>query len=331
MVCIGNDKRIEALEMASETPWGQALLRNNPVFQRLSEELRDEQCSDQERVSYIHEMEQLHTFSHLINRTRRRDIGNFTTRKPEAVSVDFTPQQQLLHDSLLTTQQNILRRTHGDINVKFLMSTIRRQAASCLYGLAPLLRTILTRHIDPMLLTEADEEGAFFSDASFASLEPVKEQILKVLALADHLDTYDPKLEALLTIVHDKQKLPNNKLLLFSSFLHTLFYVLERLQQANIRVAFIHGGTSDEERRLLRDRFSRPKEDVEALDMLLSSEVGCEGLDYQFCDCLVNYDLPWNPMRIEQRIGRIDRYGQQSETVAIYNLDYTWNGGCRNL
>ena len=54
--------------------------------------------------------------------------------------------------------------------------------------------------------------------------------------------------------------------------------------------------------------------------MLLSSEVGCEGLDYQFCDCLVNYDLPWNPMRIEQRIGRIDRYGQQSETVAIYNL-----------
>jgi len=311
---------IETLETAAETPWGQALLRNNPVFQRLSEELRDEQCSEQERVSYIHEMEQLHTFSHLINRTRRRDIGNFTTRKPEAVSVDFTPQQQLLHDSLLTTQQNILRRTHGDINVKFLMSTIRRQAASCLYGLAPLLRTILTRHIDPMLLTEADEEGAFFSDASFASLEPVKEQIIKVIALADHLDTYDPKLEALLRIVHDKQKLPNNKLLLFSSFLHTLFYVLERLQQANIRVAFIHGGTSDEERRLLRDRFSRPKEDVEALDMLLSSEVGCEGLDYQFCDCLVNYDLPWNPMRIEQRIGRIDRYGQQSETVAIYNL-----------
>jgi hypothetical protein len=53
---------------------------------------------------------------------------------------------------------------------------------------------------------------------------------------------------------------------------------------------------------------------------LLSSEIGCEGLDYQFCDCMVNYDLPWNPMRIEQRIGRIDRYGQKSDTVAIYNL-----------
>ena len=63
-----------------------------------------------------------------------------------------------------------------------------------------------------------------------------------------------------------------------------------------------------------------PKDDPEALDILLSSEVGCEGLDFQFCDFLVNYDLPWNPMRIEQRIGRIDRYGQMSPTVVIVNL-----------
>lgn len=70
----------------------------------------------------------------------------------------------------------------------------------------------------------------------------------------------------------------------------------------------------------MRHRFSLGKEDPQALDVLLSSEVGCEGLDFQFCDGLVNYDLPWNPMRVEQRIGRIDRYGQKSETVVIYNL-----------
>ena len=58
----------------------------------------------------------------------------------------------------------------------------------------------------------------------------------------------------------------------------------------------------------------------ESIDILLSSEVGCEGLDFQFCDCLFNYDLPWNPMKVEQRIGRIDRYGQQSEAVAIVNF-----------
>ena len=48
--------------------------------------------------------------------------------------------------------------------------------------------------------------------------------------------------------------------------------------------------------------------------------MGCEGLDYQFCDTMINYDLPWNPMRIEQRIGRIDRRGQKSESVRIYNM-----------
>jgi hypothetical protein len=53
---------------------------------------------------------------------------------------------------------------------------------------------------------------------------------------------------------------------------------------------------------------------------MLFSEVGCEGLDYQFCDCIVNYDLPWNPMKVEQRIGRIDRRGQKSESVTIINL-----------
>ena len=82
----------------------------------------------------------------------------------------------------------------------------------------------------------------------------------------------------------------------------------------------VHGGTPDEDRMALRSRFEQPQEAADTLDVLLFSEIGCEGLDYQFCDCIVNYDLPWNPMRVEQRIGRIDRNGQQSESVAIVNL-----------
>jgi ATP-dependent helicase HepA len=311
---------LSALKMAGETSWGQALLQNNPAFQRLRSELETGQFTDQERVVCIHDLEQLHTFFPLINRTRRRDIGNFTTRKPKTVTVPFTDHQQLLHDTLLATQQAILRRTHGDINVKFLMTTIRRQAASCLYGLAPLLRDILARHIDLLMLDEADEEEEFLAHTSFSSLKSVEAHIQVVLTLAEHLDSSDPKWEALLKLVREKQTFSNNKILLFSSFRHTLFYLLERLRQADVRVALVYGGTPDEERQLLRDRFSRPREEVEALDVLLSSEIGCEGLDYQFCDCLINYDLPWNPMRIEQRIGRLDRYGQKSETIAIYNL-----------
>ncbi|MFZ4703310.1 MAG: helicase-related protein, partial [Candidatus Methylumidiphilus sp.] len=82
----------------------------------------------------------------------------------------------------------------------------------------------------------------------------------------------------------------------------------------------VHGGTVDEERVDLRRRFEMPREELNGLDLLLFSEIGCEGLDYQFCDCIVNYDLPWNPMRVEQRIGRIDRVGQKSESIAIVNL-----------
>jgi hypothetical protein len=55
-------------------------------------------------------------------------------------------------------------------------------------------------------------------------------------------------------------------------------------------------------------------------EILLLSEVGSEGLDFEFCQALVNYDLPWNPMRVEQRIGRLDRFGQQHDKIFIYNM-----------
>ena len=54
--------------------------------------------------------------------------------------------------------------------------------------------------------------------------------------------------------------------------------------------------------------------------VLLSSEVGSEGLDFEFCHVLVNYDLPWNPMKVEQRIGRLDRYRPENSRIAIYSL-----------
>ena len=103
----------------------------------------------------------------------------------------------------------------------------------------------------------------------------------------------------------------NRRLLVFSAFRHTLSYLeTGACVERGVRVGLIHGDVSDEDRRALRRAFALPPEQSDAIDVLLSSEVGSEGLDFQFCDALVNYDIPWNPMRIEQRIGRIDRYGQ---------------------
>jgi hypothetical protein len=130
----------------------------------------------------------------------------------------------------------------------------------------------------------------------------------------------DPKIARLLVLVADKQQQPNNKILLFSSFRHTLRHLVNNMPQGAVRFGLIHGEIDHEQRANLRRRFALPREDHNAIDLLLSSEVGCEGLDFQFCDYLINYDLPWNPMRIEQRIGRIDRYGQKNETVAILNF-----------
>ena len=339
----------EALNKAASTDWGRAILSHSPEFNRIrgrvlalgqsnqqdaessvaSQKILREvprpwnasatqsSANDDERIQLITDIEALHTFSGIINRTRRRDIGEFTIRKPETVAVEFTGGQKRLHDALLQVQAEIFSQLHSDISVNFMMTTIRRQAASCLFGLAPFLKNILNRHIDELEWTEADNTAPVLrSDA----VDSIQLKIQAVLEQARSLDPSDPKYERLHNIIREKQSLPNNKVMLFSSFRHTLHYLYERLAADGLRVGMLHGGTPDDERLALRNRFAMPREDSNTLDILLFSEIGCEGLDYQFCDCIVNYDLPWNPMRVEQRIGRIDRVGQKSETVAIVNL-----------
>jgi ATP-dependent helicase HepA len=311
------DQAREELERAAATSWGRQFLQPNPEYERVSRMLTAGELTRQQRVGFVRDVERLHTLDRLINRTRRRDIGQFTTRKPETIAVPFTPEQQALHDSLLNAQARILRRLHGDRGVQFMLSTLRRQAASSIFGLAPLIREILTRRISEL---EWDEMGASDDLDPSAAVESLSEEIAGVLAMAESLSGLDPKLDALHQVIRDKQVLPNNKLLLFSSFRHTLRYLEASLGIDGVRIGLIHGGTGDDERRELRYKFSLPRHDQRALDILLSSEVGSEGLDYQFCDALINYDLPWNPMRVEQRIGRIDRYRQKSEAVVIYNF-----------
>ena len=305
------------LDEVAQTGWGRLFLRESPAFQSIHDRLQEDALGDTERVGLTRAIEELYTFSPLINRTRRRDIGEFTTRKPETVTVEFTAEQKRLHDGLLDVVARILAFCHGQQNVKFMMTTIRRQAASSLYGLAPLLQDILAGKLDRLELMEASDGD---EDIDLGFVDQVRADIKALLEQARNLNPHDPKVAAFTKVLLDKNKLPNNKALVFSTFRHTLDYLAVHTQRAGIRYGLIHGGVPDEERANLRRRFALPMEDADALDVLLSSEVGCEGLDFQFCDLLINYDLPWNPMRIEQRIGRIDRYGQKSETIAIVNF-----------
>ncbi len=307
----------DALELAGNTDWGRRFLRELPEFQSAYDVLAGDEPSDDARVRTIRALEELYTFSNLINRTRRRDIGEFTKRKPSTVSVPFTADQQELHDSLLELVASMLEAAHGRQNVKFMMTTLRRQAASCIYGLVPLMEDMLLGKIDRLeVLAATDEEF----DGDWGISSDFIDEVQDVIEGGEQLDPADPKVEAFMRVVYEKQELPKNKILVFSTFRHTLAYLAERMEGGGVRFGVVHGDVPDADRRDLRSRFALDRDAPNAIDVLLSSEVGCEGLDFQFCDLLVNYDLPWNPMRVEQRIGRIDRFGQESDAVAIVNL-----------
>ncbi|QDV47953.1 RNA polymerase-associated protein RapA [Stieleria neptunia] len=308
---------LDAIAEAGETPWGRSMLARNPIFSAVKATLNRCDASDEDRVRSIKQLEGLHSFSGIINRTRRRDIGTFTIRRPETIEAEFTESQRRLHDRVLDLQSKILQSLHGNTSVKFMMTTIRRQAASSLFGLVPLLEDILKRRFEELRQDGLDED---IESIDHRAIEQIEDQVRQVIQDASNLDHTDAKLHSLLEILLERKQLPNYRVMVFSAFRHTLTYLHEQLSRQGLRVGVVHGGTPDEDRVQMRQRFKLPCEASEALDVLLFSEVGCEGLDYQFCDCIVNYDLPWNPMRIEQRIGRIDRRGQQSECVSIYNL-----------
>lgn len=300
---------------AATTDWGRAMLAPSPEFRNLLAATAAAETDD-DRVRLIRPAEGLHSFASMISRTRRRDIGNFTSRKARTIEVPFTPEQRAIHDDLLSLQRAIYLRTHGAGPLGFLMTTIRRQAASSLHGLVPFLESILSRRLTDLEMVEIGGDPL----ESETAVDAIRGEIAAIVERARALPADDPKLARLIEIISQKAEMPNRRLLLFSSFRHTLAYVEAALRANGVRVGLIHGGVADEDRRSLRKAFALPAEDPHAIDVLLSSEVGSEGLDFQFCDALVNYDIPWNPMRIEQRIGRIDRYGQASQTVAIYNF-----------
>ncbi|MEN7972687.1 MAG: SNF2-related protein [Verrucomicrobiota bacterium] len=305
-----------ALNKAATTAWGQSILAENPKLKAVQQQLKQGDLSREDRVALVRQVEGFHSFSRLINRTRRRDIGTFCTRKPKTVEVPFTNAQEQLHNDLLGFQAKALAMVHGTQHVQFMMSTIRRQAASCIFGLAPFITDILQRRLSDLEWQEASDEF----EESPEMIQELKNEAQEIVRKAETLPPDDPKYDALLNIVREKTAMPNSKLMVFSTFRHTLGYLEKRLRRGGIRVGLVHGSVKDEDRLVLRQRFELPQDDSDAVDVMLFSEVGCEGLDYQFCDMMVNYDLPWNPMRIEQRIGRIDRRGQKSDAVAIYNM-----------
>lgn len=139
----------------------------------------------------------------------------------------------------------------------------------------------------------------------------------RLLALARRAQAgHDAKMMALLDIVDQvcrREGNPATKFLVFTEFVATQQAIRRTLEGMGYQVAVIHGGQNLDQRTAARQAFAGDAQ------FLVSTDAGGEGINLQFCHVMVNYDLPWNPMKLEQRIGRLDRIGQD-HNVLVLNL-----------
>jgi SNF2 family DNA or RNA helicase len=156
-------------------------------------------------------------------------------------------------------------------------------------------------------------------DAIAAISLDIKEEIAQlndIIAVAKQAEFQylDVKVEPLLEIIddlfaEDRQR----KVIIFTEFVATQSYLVKLLKDRRYSTSILNGSMSIEERNAVLQEFKTET------DILISTDAGGEGLNLQFSNCIINYDLPWNPMKIEQRIGRVDRIGQQRDVI-VYNF-----------
>ena len=125
----------------------------------------------------------------------------------------------------------------------------------------------------------------------------------------------DSKIERVVELIEGQAMTSGKrKVVLFATFRKTLEYLQIRLRKHGYKCIVVHGGVDD------RDEVINSFRKDPTAHVLLASEVAGEGLDLEFCSTIINFDLPWNPMVVEQRIGRLDRFGQKSPVIHIYNM-----------
>ncbi len=169
---------------------------------------------------------------------------------------------------------------------------------------------------------ETEEEPAQISPGSNAWSGPSRSYLQSLVTKWEQTGKVDTKLEELVKAIRKlwkqdgKAHRSQRKIVIFSYFRRTLEYLRVALTKRGFNLRMIHGGISVDEREFVIDEFLE-REDV---PLLLTSEVGGEGIDLQKASVLFNYDLPWNPMVVEQRIGRLDRIGQQAKRIVIVNF-----------
>ncbi|ARP64300.1 hypothetical protein A9K65_013605 [Mesorhizobium sp. WSM1497] len=305
---------LEALVDARESDY----FRTDPVLIRIQQSLHDGQLDTERRVEILRLLESRSLLSQYMTRSRKREVlERHVERAPQTLSVRFSEPELSLYNHVT---QRIRDEAVGRSGVSlFSLVARQRQMASSIVGaleswrdsgqLADLLWEDFG--LSPELMADAagivDDTGR----GPDAGSEPFA--VVCDLAALEEGDQKYSALKAFLTAELAKNQA--EKFVIFAFFRGTLKYLRRRLAADGIRIGLIMGDMG-----AAKDDIIRNFATATGPSVLLSSEVGSEGIDLQFCRFLVNYDLPWNPMKVEQRIGRLDRLGQKAERISIVNL-----------
>ena len=223
-------------------------------------------------------------------RNRRNDTGiEWTKRIVEAIPIEFSEEERALYDSILNLKGDSYQTSQAESDRSpFSMITLQREACSSREAVYYTLQNMIKKVENPAPSFQEKMQSLMHK------VEAVKEnsKANKALELIKKID---------------------DKVIIFTEYRATQLYLQWFLKQHGITSVPFRGGFKRGKKDWMRDLFQNHAK------VLIATEAGGEGINLQFCHHIINFDLPWNPMRLEQRIGRIHRLGQK-EDVRIYNF-----------
>ncbi|OZM57654.1 ATP-dependent helicase [Lottiidibacillus patelloidae] len=216
-------------------------------------------------------------------RNRREDTGiEWTKRVVKTVPIEFNNEERLLYDAI-----SKYRRNQENFGGSFSTITLQREVCSSREAAYLTLKNMLEKRE----LNEAAQG-----------------EILELIKMIENVSR-NSKAEKALELIQNI----NDKVIIFTEYRATQYYLQWYLKQHGISSVPFRGGFKRSKKDWMRQLFK------DHAQVLIATEAGGEGINLQFCHHVINYDLPWNPMRLEQRIGRIHRLGQEKD-VHIYNF-----------
>ena len=283
----------------------------------------------------------------------------YKERYTKTVAYKLTPEEKQLYDAVTEylTARKAEASESKNIHVSLALQVMQRRLVSSIYairntlnkryvalqGLADLVtanpnlwkqRQKLEDYdidsIDDYDELEDDERDAldnimadprklklFTTAKTAAEIQIEAKQVKGLYDMADALylqNQEEKKFQELKSLLQSEGVINGEKLVIFTEHKDTLIYLEERLKNSGYRVATIHGGMNVDERRQSQNAFMRDEAQI-----LIATDAAGEGINLQFCRLLINWDIPWNPNRLEQRMGRIHRYGQKND-VMVFNM-----------